>query len=434
MKTVFPTDEIAHLWAHQTQDNARNPGGNFYFNGKSIFSYGSHFEIARLSTGPGGNPLVLMTPRTYSNTTAKHICDVRQAIRGMEVLTVPNFDARQGPAPVILPPSKVKLADLSWLKSTKKATVEGMKVRYWNDYNIADFFTTGFFSNGYGSDKQGRTAKNKPASFAEGVRRTKTAAARYSFDNWAAPHLVNLRYLLASLDEYVSKMKRSRTTDYVRSARGLAEKVAEYLLIYPAAAEVLDTPYDKNLPAGEGETLLQRLDRARTWDITAEERAVFVERSDQHAAAHRYNGNVDDTETRDEFMAPQGKRDRWLAGTISRLGYYESRWLEEEHGTRLQLLAKTEQVHTSKGAYVPVEDARKLLRLVRLVKMSGKGDRPANFMIGHYHVSSITAEGNLVAGCHVINNVEIERFAASVGWSEAHDEDHQLREVRELLS
>lgn len=67
MKRVFPTDEIAHIWAHQRQDEARNSGGNFYFNGPTIYSYGGHFPIASLS---GKHPnVVYFTTRGYSNTT-----------------------------------------------------------------------------------------------------------------------------------------------------------------------------------------------------------------------------------------------------------------------------------------------------------------------------------------------------------------------------
>jgi len=34
---VFPNREIPHLWAHQTQDEARNGTGSFYFRGLGPF-------------------------------------------------------------------------------------------------------------------------------------------------------------------------------------------------------------------------------------------------------------------------------------------------------------------------------------------------------------------------------------------------------------
>ncbi len=35
MKHVVKTSDVAHLWANQTQTDARNAQGNFYFDGTS---------------------------------------------------------------------------------------------------------------------------------------------------------------------------------------------------------------------------------------------------------------------------------------------------------------------------------------------------------------------------------------------------------------
>jgi hypothetical protein len=78
MRKVHPTDMVAHLWAHQTQDSARNPHGNFYFEGDTIYSYGSHFPIARHVDAH----TIFFTTRGYSNTTSGHISCVRSAMPG----------------------------------------------------------------------------------------------------------------------------------------------------------------------------------------------------------------------------------------------------------------------------------------------------------------------------------------------------------------
>lgn len=91
MKTVF-TDcsQIAHLWANQVQNNARNSGnGNFYFQGKTIYSYGSHFPIAK-HVERNGQFATLFTERTYSNTTAKHLNVVSQAASHLNVIYCHN--------------------------------------------------------------------------------------------------------------------------------------------------------------------------------------------------------------------------------------------------------------------------------------------------------------------------------------------------------
>ena len=82
---------VAHLWANQTQDSARNPCHNFYFHGDTIYSYGSHFPIARHVTRKG-NSAVLFTTRSYSSTTAGHKCTVESACRHLTVFHVADVN------------------------------------------------------------------------------------------------------------------------------------------------------------------------------------------------------------------------------------------------------------------------------------------------------------------------------------------------------
>jgi hypothetical protein len=80
MKTVFSDNsQIAHLFAYLSQYEARNSANNFYFRNKSIFSYGSHFCIAKHIQNSKGEKALLFTKQSYSNTTSKHIAIVRQA-------------------------------------------------------------------------------------------------------------------------------------------------------------------------------------------------------------------------------------------------------------------------------------------------------------------------------------------------------------------
>lgn len=77
---VFHNREIPHLWAHQTQDDARNGTGSFYFQGATIYSYGSHFPIATHVKGSQGQPGILFTSEKNSVTTSQHMSAVRRAI------------------------------------------------------------------------------------------------------------------------------------------------------------------------------------------------------------------------------------------------------------------------------------------------------------------------------------------------------------------
>jgi hypothetical protein len=75
MKKVVTPQEVAHLFANQLQSEATTQGRNFYFYNDKIYSYGSHFCIARFVD----DNTLLFTERGYSNTTAKHIAQVRNA-------------------------------------------------------------------------------------------------------------------------------------------------------------------------------------------------------------------------------------------------------------------------------------------------------------------------------------------------------------------
>jgi hypothetical protein len=82
-KVVYLTGEIAHMFAHSTQPEARNTQGNLSFKGDKLFSYTT--VIARRL----GADLYLVSSNSYSNTTAGHQSDARQAARHARTLHLP---------------------------------------------------------------------------------------------------------------------------------------------------------------------------------------------------------------------------------------------------------------------------------------------------------------------------------------------------------
>lgn len=75
-------NDVARVWLRQSQDYGQErSGGSFYFQGDTIYSYGSHFPIAKLVTFPNGESGILFTTRTYSSTTSRHASAVWQAVR-----------------------------------------------------------------------------------------------------------------------------------------------------------------------------------------------------------------------------------------------------------------------------------------------------------------------------------------------------------------
>lgn len=81
MRNIFTNSELAHIYANQTQQSGRNSSGSFYFSGKTIYSYGRHFPIAKIITNEQGVEVMLFTYRSYSNSTSKQISIVKSATR-----------------------------------------------------------------------------------------------------------------------------------------------------------------------------------------------------------------------------------------------------------------------------------------------------------------------------------------------------------------
>ncbi|WP_185212437.1 hypothetical protein [Elizabethkingia meningoseptica] len=75
MKTVFnSSSDVIHLFAQQTQNNARC--NNVFFEGKKIYSYGYHYLLGEFVTNKKGDTAVIINNEGYSQTTSKHISEI----------------------------------------------------------------------------------------------------------------------------------------------------------------------------------------------------------------------------------------------------------------------------------------------------------------------------------------------------------------------
>jgi hypothetical protein len=85
MKKVFPSSEVAHIWARQSQAKGRSTA-NVFFHDTRIYSYGHHFCMGNI-IAPG---IVLLTTRTYSVSTAKHKNWASSSVNHMERIYIPH--------------------------------------------------------------------------------------------------------------------------------------------------------------------------------------------------------------------------------------------------------------------------------------------------------------------------------------------------------
>lgn len=90
MRKVVPSQEVFHLWAHQTQPTAYNSSRSVSFDGRTAYSYRA--KIARHVRTDSGEGVVLFSNRKWSVTTAKHQSYCRRAIPdGVQVFNVPKL-------------------------------------------------------------------------------------------------------------------------------------------------------------------------------------------------------------------------------------------------------------------------------------------------------------------------------------------------------
>jgi hypothetical protein len=97
MAQVHDNGMVAHIWANQSQECARSHNGNFWFEGRAIYSYRT--PIANLVDGATGL-VALVTCETFSVTTSgKHMPAIHRATdygRSVPTHTVPSIGASGG--------------------------------------------------------------------------------------------------------------------------------------------------------------------------------------------------------------------------------------------------------------------------------------------------------------------------------------------------
>jgi hypothetical protein len=89
-------NHVAHAWANQNGRGNRAKGFNMWYDGDTIYSYGTHFPIARIVPCDNGIAprCILFTTENRSISTAKHKTITWRACQGDRVFTVPNVEAR----------------------------------------------------------------------------------------------------------------------------------------------------------------------------------------------------------------------------------------------------------------------------------------------------------------------------------------------------
>lgn len=302
IKTVFTNDELPHKWAHKLQDYGRTGNGNFYFEGNTIYSYGSHFPIARHITNDKGKPAILFTTDSYGHTTGQHKTHVWRSIpEGTLVFDVPSVMPRDGSD------NKLHKANVSYFQEQ--------------------------INDAYNEAQKGKKFK-------------------------AYERLIRCHKFYNDGLKYVSFFGLTSTVN-------LPMPEEEFLNIV-ANARIDKNSYEDK---AEARRIAKQEERARLLALTLPDKII-----------------------------------EWRSGRPTYGVDFSS--------IPTMLRIKGNKVETSLGAVVPIDDARKVLDLIKVVRTSGqpltRGLSPIK--VGGYPVNSIDNQGTLKAGCHTITWEEISKI------------------------
>jgi hypothetical protein len=84
VRSRFDNGMTAHVWAQHSQTFGQSGNGNFYFEGRALYSYGRHYVAGYLAPAVGdlsGVGLALINSDSNSVTTAGHVSDAAGASR-----------------------------------------------------------------------------------------------------------------------------------------------------------------------------------------------------------------------------------------------------------------------------------------------------------------------------------------------------------------
>ena len=104
MKTVFSSHAMtAHVWAQASQNSGRSGDGRMFFEGRALYSYGSHFCLGYIHE----SGVALLNSDSYSVSTSKHKSHTWRAVRHLRTFDVPGltklvrYDGLRNPAAIV---------------------------------------------------------------------------------------------------------------------------------------------------------------------------------------------------------------------------------------------------------------------------------------------------------------------------------------------
>jgi hypothetical protein len=214
-------------------------------------------------------------------------------------------------------------------------------------------------------------------------------------------HKANAQYLAKVYADLVALFMRAQSRPYdFKHLTDLAKTVADYVRRFDVRTPgTIDT-------AADIARITARFDRLDVERASPAYKVKQEKREAQRQAREQRKRELRDASAAEKLAA-------WRAGELNVLPY-DARG---GYGTGAALRLRGNKVQSSLGAEVPAEDVRRGVAFVAKCRAAGRDWRRngETFPIGPFQLDSVTADGEVRAGCHTIAWAEVVRIGAALG-------------------
>lgn len=379
VKKVLPNDQVIHVWAAQSQDEARTGNGNLSFFGSVLASYRT--PIANIVPGADGQPVALVTTETFSVTTSGKHMPGHRALSHMRRFDVPFL---------LLPPGT------NYGRNRAERASQNATRRDWQNDESGEAFEARKLAADH--------AANISHMLASYRAEMDTARRKRNLPSWCDANAPRYRNGMPTLAAWLPPaIPPHDGENYGQPGRHLAQLRRyceafglECPAIPDAEAERAEIVAAFEARRAKNDTPAARAKREREAARRAEREAEAEARRVAAVAKARAEGA--------EALA------LWLAGDNVSLPY-EAR-ATETGGAYVRVYG--DEVQTSQGARVPLSAGRMLLARAARCRATGT-PLYCSHRVGSFHLSAIDAEGNARVGCHLLEWSQMEAAAQRAG-------------------
>lgn len=428
----YANEMVAHIWAQNKPDEAgKSNNGQFYFEGRELYSYGSHFLVGFIM--PDGT--ALLNPDRYSNTTNRHQSYAARAVK-YAGHSVPDLTEMRY---ILRDLANGNPARAKELRPNMKAAI--LKRASGMSYEAIAYLLSLVGLKSVDAIK----AEAAHNAMKERTQRAKTELANRirTAENYLT---INFnRVIQEGMNSYSDWQLKRLTLDLHRTIKATKDKIgvrktAKLKDMLKTARAALHSYHDqqamrqRNKNARNGIVLLRQLakqyEAGTPWSAIEGHSARHYGNAARALLALPYVGpdlraklialnnnaverlaEIEREQQRVEFEREQDRRRAWLAGESVR-----SYGLSDERGNALMRI-KGDVLQTSWGADVPLAHAIKVFRFVKLCRENGTPwqRNGKTIRVGHFTVDRIESNGDFKAGCHNFSWPEVERVARLAG-------------------